>query len=301
MAEEKKETKKSTNTARKTNAAKKTNTEKKVEASKKKTTTTKKTPVNKNTKESMKKQEAKNNQKETKKKLLNEKQTEEQLEKTLFFDGRQNQNLAEVVSRLEEENVVLDDKIVKRDKNKKTAIIIIGILMVLIILSTTIYVVNYQNSTQEEPEITKNNIYGKVSSKYKDENDIPDTKVESDVEESIEEIKYSNIETITLSEFEKKILKKEDMIVLVASTTCYHSITFEPIINEVFKEKDAKIYRINIIAFNDKEEKRFREYYAFRSTPTIFTIENGYITSDIVGSMTKEEFKNWVNDNYKQL
>ena len=41
------------------------------------------------------------------------------LERTLIFDGRENQNLAEVVQKLEEENVVLEDKIIKRSKGKK--------------------------------------------------------------------------------------------------------------------------------------------------------------------------------------
>ena len=63
------------------------------------------------------------------------------LEKTLIFDGRENQNLAEVVKKLEEDNVVLDDKIIKRSKGKKIAVNILTILIFIIIIATIIFVI----------------------------------------------------------------------------------------------------------------------------------------------------------------
>ena len=56
---------------------------------------------------------------------------------------------------------------------------------------------------------------------------------------------YKNLTTISLGDFEKKILAKEDMTVLITSTTCYYCAQYEPIVNEVYGELNEKIYRIN--------------------------------------------------------
>ena len=88
------------------------------------------------------------------------------------------------------------------------------------------------------------------------------------------------------------------MIVLVASETCYACLSFEPILNETFQELDKTIYRINITSFTDEETARFRTYYAFKKTPTIFTIKAGIVTSEHAGAMEKETLKSWLEENY---
>lgn len=222
--------------------------------------------------------------------------TEEEsiLEKTLIFDGRENQNLAEVVKNLEEENVVLEDKIVKRSKGKKIAVMILTALIFVVIIATTIYVIRSEVERVNNNLTLNSNIYDKVSQHYGSINDI-DTEKKTD--SSLVNENYKNIEDISLGQFEKKILEKEDMIVLVSSTTCYYCIEYEPIVDEVFKELDKKIYRINIISLNKEEETRFRTYYAYKKAPTIFTIKNGVVKEDIVGKKDKEELTTWLNKN----
>ena len=78
------------------------------------------------------------------------------LEKTLIFDGRENQNLAEVVENLENNNVILEDKIIKRSKGKKIAVTILTILIFVTIIGTIIYVIN------SEREQENNNIVFEV-------------------------------------------------------------------------------------------------------------------------------------------
>lgn len=227
---------------------------------------------------------------------------EEQLEKTLIFDGRQNQNLVEVVEKLEEKNVVLEDKVIKRSNVKKIIIIILTILIFVIIAATTWYVVKDEMQRTEDNQTLNSNIYKKVAKKYKTISDInkqekKDNKDKETAADTIKEIEYSNIETISLADFERKILEKENMAVLIASSTCYPCLKFEPTIDEVYKERNAKIYRINISLLSEEEVNRFRTYYAFKVTPTIFTIKEGIATAESTGNLSKEELINWLDKN----
>lgn len=216
------------------------------------------------------------------------------LEKTLIFDGRENQNLAEVVQKLEEENVVLEDKIIKRSKAKKIAVMVLTALILITIVGTIIYVILTEVERVNNSQTLNSNIYNKVSNKYNSVDEI-DTEKKTDNELVNENYKY--IEDLSLGQFEKKILKREDMIVLVSSTTCLHSIEFEPIVDEVFKGINKKIYRINITSLTEDEVTRFRTYYAFTATPTIFTIKNGIVRKNIEGKTTKEELQDWLKKN----
>ncbi len=227
---------------------------------------------------------------------------EELLEKTLIFDGRENQNLAEVVEKLEEKNVVLEDKIIKRKPANKIAIIVLTVLIALVIIATTWYVVRDEIVKRENNQTLNSNIYKKVSNNYKTIGEInkQEKKDEANKEnaaEELEEISYSNIETITLAEFERKIFEKENMTVLISNATCYPCLEFEPIINEVYQEKEATIYRINMSILSNDEVIRFRTYYAFKQTPTIFVVKDGIATAETVGIMAKEDLISWLDKN----
>lgn len=292
-----------------TNASNKTKSTKTTKPAKSTTTSTKKTQPKKKVNN---KQNSQN--KPTPKKVVNKKKStpqkkvqvkelskEEQLEKTLIFDGRQNQNLVEVVEKLEESNVVLEDKVIKRSKVKKVIIIILTILIFGIIAATTYYTINNETIRRESNQTLNSNIYKKVARNYKTISEInkqeKKDKKNDTAADTIEEIDYSNIKTISLTDFERKILEKENMTVLVASSTCYPCLTFEPIINEVYQEKEATIYRINISMLSADEVNRFRTYYAFKVTPTIFSIKDGIATSESTGVLSKEELISWIDKN----
>lgn len=216
------------------------------------------------------------------------------LERTLIFDGRENQNLAEVVEKLEAENVVLEDKVIKRSKGKKIAVIILTALIFITIALTIGYIICSEIERVTNSQTLNSNIYDKVSNKYDSVTDI-DTEKKTDSELVNED--YENIVDISLGQFEKKILEKEDMVVIVTSTTCYYSVEYEPIVDEVFKEMDKKIYRVNITSLSSEENDRFRTYYAYKKTPTIFTIKNGIVKKDLVGQNTKSDLKKWLDKN----
>lgn len=216
------------------------------------------------------------------------------LEKTLIFDGRENQNLAEVVQKLEEENVVLEDKVIKRSKAKKIAVMVLTALILITIVGTIIYVILTEVERVNNSQTLNSNIYDKVSNKY---NSVDEIDTEKKTDNELVNENYEYIEDLSLGQFEKKILKREDMIVLVSSTTCLHSIEFEPIVDEVFKGINKKIYRINITSLTEDEVTRFRTYYAFTATPTIFTIKNGIVRKNIEGKTTKEELQDWLKKN----
>ena len=113
----------------------------------------------------------------------------------------------------------------------------------------------------------------------------------------IDEATYSTIETISLQDFERKVLAKEDMNVIVSSSTCYYCLAFEPIVHEVLTELGKKVYRINTYALNDEDLKTFRSYYPYTTTPTIFTTKDGNIKNELVGARNKEKFMEWAKDN----
>lgn len=298
MEEKKKATKtskKKTNNTRK--PATKTTQTKKV-ANKK--TTTKKSPVKKTTPKkttASKKAAPKKIEKIEKVEKVEEvkpvETKEEKLEKTIIFDGKQSKNLREVVEKLEEENVVVEDKVIKRSKVRKYLIIIVAIGMVLVAAASLAYITSQRRTDKRNNQTTGSNIHEKAK-EHKIE-PVEDTEKEmADIKES-----YEHIVTINLAQFETKALNRDDMIVLVASSSCSSCIQYEPDIEKAFTELDKKIYRIDIKSMTDDEIKIFRSYYAFTVTPTIFIVKDGVVVADTArtGRMTKEDLVNWVNKN----
>lgn len=293
---EEKKTKTKSGTKKTTSTKKKTTTsvtKASTKATPKKSTATKKTTKKATTpKKVVEKTPPKKITTPKEEKLEEKKTTSESLEKTIIFDGNQSKNILEVVDKLEEENVCLDDKVIKRSKIKKYIIIILTILIFVVIGSTIGYIVNTHIKEKENNQTLNSNIYKKVNANYKTINDIEENK-----DSSLTEDEYENIEDITLAEFEKKNYNKENMTIFISSTTCYHSITFESVIDKVYGSLDKKIYRINITSLTDEEIERFRTYYAFKVTPTIFTIKDGIVTSEVTGTMTEEELTTWAKEN----
>lgn len=217
---------------------------------------------------------------------------EEQLERTMIFDGAQKKNLKEVVEKLEKENVVLKDKVVKRSKINKVIVIILVTLIAAAMIAIGVYLgTNIKERMDAEKRIPTLNtdIYNKVT-EYREE-------LNDEVEEKDEEETKSVLKEITLEQFENKIIKKENINVLVSSNTCYFCIQFEPIVEETLKDSGKTIYKIDIAKMSEKEVKRFREYYAFTITPTIFTVKDGIVTSEKLGSMDAETLSVWANEN----
>ena len=218
---------------------------------------------------------------------------EAKLEKTIIFNPKENKNLKEVVEKLDEESVVVEDKVIKRSKVKKVLIIIIAILMVVVFAAATAYVISQKKTDLKNNQTIESDIYQKVLSNNVKENNETTEFVEPNDED------YENIVTINLAQFENKVLNQEEMTILVASSTCYGCISFEPVIDEVFKEHDKKVYRLDIKKMGEEEVSRFRTYYAFTVTPTLFVLKNGVVTADTgrQGSMKKADLEKWVTEN----
>ena len=287
------EKKKKTQTKKKNTNNKKTSS-KKVVAKKK--TTKKTTPKKPTTKTASVKKEAPKKVEKPVEEIKEEKETKETkeelaLEKTIIFDSKQKRNLQEVVDRLEEENVVVDDKVIKRSKVRKILIIIVAVAMVLIFAASIAYVASQLKIEHHKNETTGSNIYEKAKAKKVE----PSEKIE---EKQTEE-QYKHIITIDLNQFETKAANKDEMIVLVASSSCSSCIQFEPDVEKVFAELDKDIYRIDIKTMSDEEINDFREYYAFTITPTIFVVKDGVVVADTArtGRMTVEDLKEWLNKN----
>ena len=201
---------------------------------------------------------------------------EEELEKTIILDGSQNKNLDEVVAKLEEDNVILDDKVIKRSKTKKAIIVILAITILGFIIATTYYVVSHE--INNHPTSTLNvNLYKRVSKMIKKEGKLTPRTEPAELAED-----YEHLETISLADLEQKIINKEDMVVLIASTNCYSCATFET------------IYRVNVATLTKEEGERFLDYYDFGRTPTLFRTKDGYVSQEIHGTTTKEDLEKWL-------
>ena len=291
-------------TTKKTTTKKETTTKK---AETKKTTTkaaTKKTtakaasePKKKSTAKKTEKTEPK---KTTTRKTKAEKEKEEQLkqlEKTMIFDGSQSRNLEEVVNKLEEDNVVLENKVVKRSAFNKNMIILLTCAIVIVIVGVLIYTIDFfgEKSTVQEGSGFNANNYTHVEV---DEEGAGSGNVEvNDEPTTMHAIEYNNLETITVDEFEAKLVNGERMLVLISSETCYYCVVSESTLDEVLREKGKMMYRLSITSMTDEETERLRSYYPFTVAPTILAIEDGQVVSEVEGTQSKNDFGTWVDNN----
>jgi hypothetical protein len=210
---------------------------------------------------------------------------ETQLEKTLIFDGKHNDNLEEVVTKLEKDNVVLKDKVVKRSKARKVIITILALLIVAVIVGTAVYTYKEITKNKIDNQTTNSNIYEKVTSK---KSQTPSREIEKSP--------YEHIQRLSLKEFEDKVKAKEDMAVIISVETCARCVSFEPIADKVFGELDKTLYEIDVTQYSSEEIKTFRTYYSFTQTPTIFYLRDGIVFNDIVPTVDETELRAWVDD-----
>lgn len=217
-----------------------------------------------------------------------------QLEKTMIFDGTQRKNLEEVVNKLNEDNILLKDKVVKRSPVNRNIIIILIVAITITIISCIIYSVNYTQKAQAED---KNNTTIINTDNYNKIETIDGNNNSASNDSSDDQIQYSNIKNITIDDFEVKIAEGENITALISSETCYFCVTFEPIANEVLKAQNQVAYRLDITSMSTEEVNRLRNYFAFTSTPTLLAIKNGAVAQATEGSLSTEEFTEWLKTN----
>lgn len=217
-----------------------------------------------------------------------------QLEKTMIFDGTQRKNLEEVVNKLNEDNILLKDKVVKRSPVNRNIIIILIVAITITIISCIIYSVNYTQKAQAED---KNNTTIINTDNYNKIETIDGNNNSTSNDSSDDQIQYSNIKNITIDDFEVKIAEGENITALISSETCYFCVTFEPIANEVLKAQNQVAYRLDITSMSTEEVNRLRNYFAFTSTPTLLAIKNGAVAQATEGSLSTEKFTEWLKTN----
>ena len=236
----------------------------------------------KETKKETKKEEPKKEtkkvvtKKEEKPKKIDKKIEDEEdidfLEKTIIFDGKDRDNLKNVVDKLEEETIVTKNRVVRRKPINKMIIYVLITLICITIVGTTVYVVKDLLEQRKNSQTLNSNIYDKVSKNYRDS--------ELEVEEIEVEEQYKHFNTITLTKFERNVLDKKDMVVLISSQNCMGCLMFEPELEKALDKEDKEIYRLDITNWTETERTRLRTYYHFSSTPTLFVVKNGIVTKD---------------------
>ncbi len=219
---------------------------------------------------------------------------EEKLEKTMVFDGRQRKNLTEVVNKLEEDKVVLKDKVVKRKPINKVAI---QVLIVLIVASIVYSAVVVRKELKKASTLSVNVDNERLNPEDYQKIDPATIPAGETIKDNPVEIKYSNLETISLDEFEAKVAEGEKMLALISSETCSFSITAEPVYNKVLLSEKKKMYRLDITLMNADETTRLRDFYPFTATPTVIAVKEGQVVSEVEGKLSDEEFRSWVKNN----
>ena len=219
---------------------------------------------------------------------------EEKLEKTMIFDGRQRKNLEEVVTKLEEDKVVLKDKVVKRKQINKIIIYVLVVLIVATLVGTIIAVRKELKKGSNLSVTVDNERLNPDDYKTPDASEIEEGET---IKDNPVEIKYSNLETITIDEFGVKVAEGENMLVLISSETCSFSITAEPVYNKVLLSEKKKMYRLDITLMNAEETTKLRDFYPFTATPTVIAVKDGAVVSEVEGKLSDEEFRSWVKNN----
>ena len=221
---------------------------------------------------------------------------EEKLERTMIFDGTQKKNLEEVVNKIGEDKVVLKDKVIKRRPINRYIIYVLSVL-ILVTLVGSIIAINKEskkNNKNTEPDSFER--LNAADYQRNDGSEIRNTARDTIKDEDVD-IKYSNLKTITIDEFSVKVAEGEKMLVMISSETCSFSILAENDYNRVLSEEKRLMYRLDITAMTDEENARLRNYYPYTATPTVIAVKDGEIVSEVEGTQTEAEFRNWVRSN----
>lgn len=223
---------------------------------------------------------------------LEEKKPEENLEKTIIIDNVEKQNIDEVVDNLEEENIVLTNKVIKRSKAKKISIIIISVLIVITIIISSVYVLTKYNEQNKNQSSVDSNLLEKVKEQQNDNNNVEETT-------NTTKEYYENIKNITLKDFEAKILDGEDLNIIIFSSTCYACANFETVMQPILKDLDVTLNKIDVIQLSESERDVLDGYFNITMTPTIYTVRDGVVKSELVGTLSDTEFRTWAEENLK--
>ncbi len=114
----------------------------------------------------------------------------------------------------------------------------------------TSYQVKNDNSNNEEPNTEKS-------------------------EPSSDQTSYSNLETITLSDYISLINEKKSFILLTSQTFCSHCTNFKPVLNKVLDNHNLKAYIIEYNLLSNEEKATFNSVTKISATPTTIFIKNG--------------------------
>lgn len=100
--------------------------------------------------------------------------------------------------------------------------------------------------------------------------------------------KYTTYENIDYETFMEKINNKETFVILVWKTGCEYCEAFDPILEEVIKEKEVKIYGIDMSKLNEEEWPIVTNKTLTKGTPTLVYFEKGVRVNKLNGKQPKE-------------
>lgn len=159
---------------------------------------------------------------------------------------------------------------------KKRMIVILGAIIVLFI--ALVLVVNHKNSEKIEKS---NNPYGKET-------------LRQETIDQLDDPLYQN--QIIPSNLDKKLEKKEDMLVYFYSSTCEHCKRVSPVLVPLAEKMNVDMKKVNLWEFY---QEAYWDKYFIKGTPTLVQYKDGVEEDRLVGEHTKKEYENFINE-YKK-
>ena len=87
--------------------------------------------------------------------------------------------------------------------------------------------------------------------------------------------KYSNIQSITVSELEQKINNKDSFVLVLSQTGCSHCKQYLPELNRTLKDIQFMAYELNITNISEEEQNTLNKIVNFSGTPTTVFYRDG--------------------------
>lgn len=184
----------------------------------------------------------------------------------------------------------------------KKLYIFLSMLIIVCICFTLFNKVSFSNDDIEtySQNENKNTSRPKENKEQNSQKDTSDSNNEKETTQTKKEKNnYSQIKTISFSEFEKIVTEQEKLVVIVSSSACSHCLNFEPVVNKVLTELNSSIYRLDILSLTIPDKNKLDTYYTITGTPTLLSIKNGIVIDATSGEKTEASFKEWYENQLK--
>jgi len=108
-------------------------------------------------------------------------------------------------------------------------------------------------------------------------------------------MKNSNVIIVTECSFKEKVLKNENYVLVdFWADWCHPCKILSPILEEISLEYKEKLV---VASVNVEKNPDISDKYSIRGIPTLLLFKNGELKASKVGSISKDDLKNFIDTN----